>query len=80
MQVLEKEKKRSRKEHASGSDEEEDEEVASTQQSQRSQRKRSINSWHILRTVFAAPNNNFCVLKGAPWVTGQRALQSIRLH
>ncbi|XP_051909028.1 DNA replication licensing factor MCM3 [Hippocampus zosterae] len=38
--VLEKEKKRSRKEHASGSDEEEDEEVASTQQSQRSQRKR----------------------------------------
>ncbi|XP_061560243.1 DNA replication licensing factor MCM3 [Phycodurus eques] len=40
--VLEKEKKRSRKEHASGSDDEEGdvEEEASTQQSQRSQRKR----------------------------------------
>ncbi|XP_061610734.1 DNA replication licensing factor MCM3 [Phyllopteryx taeniolatus] len=40
--VLEKEKKRSRKEHASGSDDEEGdvEEETSTQQSQRSQRKR----------------------------------------
>ncbi|KAM9779422.1 DNA replication licensing factor MCM3 [Syngnathus typhle] len=38
--VLEKEKKRSRKQHASGSDEEEPEEEASTQQSQRSQTKR----------------------------------------
>ncbi|XP_049612433.1 DNA replication licensing factor MCM3 [Syngnathus scovelli] len=39
--VLEKEKKRSRKQHASGSDEEEAEEEASTQQSQRSQTKRA---------------------------------------